>query len=264
MSDLTPKVKGQNKAAHMITCFGAATVILGALFKIMHYPGASIMLPVGLIVETGLFIYFGFDIPHEEIDWSLAYPALRGANAHEVEEEMNKLPVTEQLNNMLEEAQIGPELIEKLGSGMRSLSDSAGKIGDLSAASVATNEYAQNMKKASAEVSHLTEIYQGAASSMQELSESGTGAHSIGESINKVAKNLSALNASYELQLQGSQAHLDATNKFYSGIADMMKSLESSVDDTKKYKEEIATLSKQLSALNTVYGNMLSAMNVKA
>ena len=78
MSDLTPKVKGQKKVAHMVTCFGAATVILGALFKIMHYPGASIMLPVGLIVETGLFIYFGFDIPHEEIDWSLVYPELAG------------------------------------------------------------------------------------------------------------------------------------------------------------------------------------------
>jgi len=264
MSDLTPKVKGQKKVAHMVTCFGAATVILGALFKIMHYPGASIMLPVGLIVETGLFIYFGFDIPHEEIDWSLAYPQLRGANAHEVEEEMEKLPVTTQLNNMLEEAQIGPDLIEKLGSGMRSLSDSATKIGDLSAASVATNEYAQNMKKASAEVSNLTGIYQGAASSMQELAESGTGANAIGESINKVAKNLSALNASYELQLQGSQSHLEATNKFYAGIEEMMKSLESSVDDTRRYKEEIATLSKQLSALNTVYGNMLSTMNVKA
>ena len=78
------------------------------------------------------------------------------------------------------------------------------------------------------------------------------------------SKNLSALNASYELQLQGSQEHLEATNKFYAGIEDMMKSLESSVEDTRRYKDEIATLSKQLSALNTVYGNMLSAMNVKA
>ena len=94
MSDLTPKVKGQKKAAHMITCFGAATVILGALFKIMHYPGASIMLPVGLIVETGLFIYFGFDIPHEEIDWSLAYPQLKGMNLKEVKDEMEKTSVT--------------------------------------------------------------------------------------------------------------------------------------------------------------------------
>jgi len=66
------------KVMHMVTCFGAATVILGALFKIMHYPGASIMLPMGLIVETFLFIFFGFDIPHEEVDWTLAYPELAG------------------------------------------------------------------------------------------------------------------------------------------------------------------------------------------
>jgi gliding motility-associated protein GldL len=96
---------------------------------------------------------------------------------------------------------------------------------------------------------------------MTDLANSNDASYSIGESLNKVSKNLSALNATYELQLQGSKTHLDATNKFYDGLADLMKNLHDSVDDTKKYRQEMSQLSTNLTALNTVYGNMLSAMN---
>jgi len=138
------------KVMHMVTCFGAATVILGALFKIMHYPGASIMLPMGLIVETFLFIFFGFDIPHEEVDWTLAYPELAGMGhdetLHKEEENDENLPVTAQLDNLLADAKIGPELIESLGSGIRNLTTTTEKIADISNAAAATNEYVDNVR----------------------------------------------------------------------------------------------------------------------
>lgn len=261
-----PKVKGMKKVMHMVTCFGAATVILGALFKIMHYPGASIMLPMGLIVETFLFIFFGFDIPHEEVDWTLAYPELAGMGHDEtphLEEEENNLPITAQLDNLLADAKIGPELIESLGSGIRALNDTTGKISDISNATVATNEYVDNVKNASKNVSQLADTYSRAADSMANLADSNEAGMSIGDSLTKVSKNLSSLNATYELQLQGSQSHLEATSKFYDGLNDLMKNLHDSVEDTKKYRQEMATLSSNLTSLNTVYGNMLSAMNVR-
>jgi gliding motility-associated protein GldL len=260
-----PKVRGMKKAMHMITCFGAAIVILGALFKIMHYPGASIMLPVGLIVETGLFVAFGFDIPHEEVDWTLAYPELAGMGHDESFEEKDEenLPITQQLDNLLADAKIGPELIESLGSGIRALTDTTGKMADLSNATAATNEYVDNVKSASKNVAHLSESYSRAADSMANLAESNEAGASIGDSLNRVSKNLSALNATYELQLQGSQNHLESTSKFYEGLSELMKNLHDSVEDTKKYRQEMATLSSNLTSLNTVYGNMLSAMNVR-
>lgn len=260
-----PKVKGMKKVMHMVTCFGAATVILGALFKIMHYPGAGIMLPVGLIVETLLFIFFGFDIPHEEVDWTLAYPELAGMGHDETfnEKEEENLPITQQLDNLLADAKIGPELIESLGSGIRALTDTTGKMADLSNATAATNEYVDNVKSASKNVAHLSESYSRAADSMANLAESNEAGASIGDSLNRVSKNLSALNASYELQLQGSQNHLESTSKFYEGLSELMKNLHDSVEDTKKYRQEMATLSSNLTSLNTVYGNMLSAMNVR-
>ena len=75
-------------------------------------------------------------------------------------------------------------------------------------------------------------------------------------------KNLGALNAVYELQLQDSNNHLKQTSKFYDGINQLMSNLNESLDDTKKYKDEVSKLAKNLSSLNTVYGNMLSAMNL--
>lgn len=261
-----PKIKGRKKIMHMITCFGAATVILGALFKIMHYPGASIMLPTGLIVETFLFVAFGLDIPHEEVDWTLAYPELAGMGhdeTHIEQKEDDNLPITQQLDNLLADAKIGPELIESLGSGIRNLNDTTSKIADISNAALATNEYVDNVKSASKNVSHLAETYNKAADTMANLAESNEAGMSIGDSLNKVSKNLSSLNATYELQLQGSQQHLEATNKFYEGLSELMRNLHESVDDTKKYRQEMANLSSNLTALNTIYGNMLSAMNVK-
>jgi gliding motility-associated protein GldL len=264
MSHKLPKVTGFKRFLHLSSCIGASVVILGALFKIMHWPGASAMLIVGLGTEAFLFLLFASDIPHEEYDWSLAYPELGGMGGHEEEGGADSgLPISNQLDNLLEEAKIGPELIESLGSGMRSLSDTASKISDISNATVATNEYVSNVKTASQNVSTLADTYKAAANAMSDLANSNDAGYSIGESLNSVSKNLSALNATYELQLQGSKDHLSATNQFYDGLADLMKNLHDSVEDTRKYRQEMSTLSNNLTALNTIYGNMLNAMNFK-
>jgi gliding motility-associated protein GldL len=270
MSSL-PKITGFKKFMHLASCFGAAIVIVGALFKIMHWPGSNIAIIAGLGTEAVLFILFGVDVPHEEYDWTLPYPELAGMGGHghnhddheesHHEETKSIEPVSSQLDAMLAEAKIGPELIESLGTGMRSLSDTASKIGDISNAAVATNEYVDSVKNASKNVAHLADTYSKAADSIASLAESNDAGSSIGGSLNNVAKNLSALNATYELQLQGSRTHLEATEKFYEGLADLMKNLHDSVDDTKKYRAEMAQLSTNLTALNTIYGNMLGAMN---
>jgi gliding motility-associated protein GldL len=259
MSHKLPKVTGFKRFLHLSSCLGASVVILGALFKIMHWPGSGPMLILGLGTEAFLFALFASDIPHEEYDWSLAYPELGGMGAH-AEEGGSDLPISNQLDNLLEDAKIGPELIESLGNGMRSLSENAGKIGDITNATVATNEYVDSVKSASRNVSTLADTYSKAASAMSDLANSNDAGYSIGESLNKVSKNLSALNATYELQLQGSKEHLDATSKFYDGLQDLMKNLHDSVDDTKLYRQEMSKLSSNLTSLNQIYGNMLSAM----
>lgn len=260
MSHKLPKLKGFKKFMHMATCLGASVVILGALFKIMHWPGSGPMLILGLGTEALLFALFASDVPHEEYDWSLAYPELAGMDIKEGGEEGSDLPISNQLDNLLEDAKIGPALIESLSKGMHSLSDTAGKMSDISNATVATNEYVDSVKSASKSVSALSDTYKNAASTMESLASSNDASASISESLGKVSKNLGALNATYELQLQGSREHLDATNKFYGGLNDLMKNLHDSVDDTKIYRQEMSKLSSNLTSLNQIYGNMLSAM----
>jgi len=243
--------------------FGAAIVIVGAMFKIMHWPGAGPMLVVGLSTEAVIFFFSAFEPPHEEVDWSLVYPELAGMHGEEGDKkelEEDKGSITEQLDNMLEEAKIGPELIESLGQGMRSLSDQANKLNNITDASVATNEYVSSVKSAAQNVNSLSGAYSKAAESLMGLAVTNDDSASLGEQITKVSKNLSALNAAYELQLQGSNEHLKATSKFYDGLETLMSNLNDSVEDTKRYKEQIAQLSSNLESLNTIYGNMLSAM----
>jgi gliding motility-associated protein GldL len=247
---------------------GGGIVIIGALFKIMHWPGASLMLILGLGVEAAIFFISAFEPPHEDPDWSLVYPQLDGIevdgdHSHAVTSGGNDKSLTSQLDEMLEEAKIEPELIQSLGDGLRTLSSQAGKLTEITDASVATNDYVSSLKSASSKVGELSENYSKASQALTGLSESSSAGAETGEHLQKLSQNLAALNNVYEMQLKGSSESLEASNKLYGGINELMENLANSVEDTKKYKDNIAELSKNLASLNTIYGNMLSAMNFR-
>ena len=268
--------------------YGGAIVIIGAMFKIQHWPGATIMLIGGLGIEAVIFMLSAHEPLHEELDWTIAYPELALGHSDD-DHSPNELPdstnasnesVVEQLDNMLAKAKIEPELIKSLGDGMKNLSDNAGKLGDISSASEATNEYVENLKgatskvgelsnaydQASSEVSSKAEVlgnaYSKAAASIEEISNISGSESNLGDQLDKVSGNLTQLNNLYEMQLEGVSALSKASDDMSTGISNIVSNLQSSVDDTKKYKETMSDLTSNLAALNSVYGNMLSAMNV--
>ncbi|MFI5218507.1 MAG: gliding motility protein GldL [Bacteroidia bacterium] len=244
--------------------WGASIVIVGALFKIQHYPGAGFFLVLGLGTEAIIFFFSAFEPPHEDVDWSLVYPELAGMHEPGYEKGKKKKidPVAQALDRMLADAKIGPELIQSLGTGLTRLGENTAKLSDLSDASVATNEFAQSAKGAAKSLTTLTQSYDKAAQTMNEMQSSSEDVKVYNDQLKSVGRNLAALNANYELQLQDSATHMKQTSKFYEGINQLMENLNSSLDDTKKYKDEVAKLAKNLSSLNTVYGNMLSAMTM--
>lgn len=271
MANFLASKKGKRLMA-MVYGLGAAVVIVGALFKILHWPGANQMLTVGLLTEAVIFAISAFEAPHEDPDWTLVYPELAGMHDDEdhgashskkaVTSGGNKDAVSQQLDKMLEEAKVGPELIESLGNSLKALGDNTAKLADITDASVATNDYVNNIKKASQSVEGLSETYVRATESLTGLSMTNEDGATYGEQLQKVSKNLSELNSVYELQLRGAQQHTQATSRFYDGIESLMTNLQDSVNDTKKYKEEMSQLTSNLTSLNTVYGNMLTAMNI--
>ena len=262
--------------------WGASVVILGALFKINHYPGANEMLIVGLGTEALIFFFSAFEPPHVEPDWSLVYPELAGMyhGGGSTAGPKGKTP-TQELDNMLEKAKIGPELIQSLGNGLRSLSENAGKMADLSSAAVATNDYSKNLSNAAKSVNDLSlsvakanestnqfavtyqQTAQSLAKSVEKFDFTGLDNRTYSEQLQKIGSNLAALNAVYELQLKNSNTHLEDTNKLHSSINQYLANISGSSDDMTRYRQELDTLTKKVAALNNVYGNMLAAMNVK-
>ena len=243
---------------------GSAVVIVGALFKIQHWPLAGFFLVLGLSTEAIIFFFSAFEPPHEDPDWSLVYPELATGEKSEGDDfkKEDQRSITEQLDDMLESAKIEPELIASLGDGMRSLSDQARQMGQITGAASATNEYASSLKDAASKVSTLSDSYSKASESLVGLTQNVDAGRSAGEGLRQMSSNLTALNEMYEMQLRTSREKLEAANKLFDGMSEMMANLNNSVADTKRYKENISELSDNLQKLNTVYGNMLSAMRV--
>lgn len=267
---MKPGTKAWKNFMSKLYGIGAAVVIVGALFKIQHWPGAGLMLTIGLGTEAVIFLFSAFEPIHEEYDWTLVYPEL--ALGHDSDDDEitslttsranNGMGVSQQLDGMLEEAKIDGALIESLGDGMRNLSETANKISTMSDATAVSADYTNSLKNAASKVDGLADSYAKASESLMGLTDSTQAGQSFGEEMQKVTGNLTALNKVYEMQLEGASESLENSKKIQGGISEMMGTLADSVEDTKNYKSNIAELSKNLQKLNQVYGNMLNAMNI--
>jgi gliding motility-associated protein GldL len=266
---------------------GASVVIVGALFKIQHWPAAGLMLTVGLITEAVIFFFSAFEPLREEkeYDWELVYPELAdipdmdepgiaAGKSHGAVGGGAGSAALAKFDEMLEKAEITPELFQKLGAGMKKLGESTANMNAMGDVSAASMKYMGTINTANDSLSKLSESYQATTKAINEtgstyrnMADSFAGIESGGKTYQQqmetLNKNLAALNTVYELQRKGADNNLKETETIYQGIQGLMKDLSESAGDTKKYREQISKLNENLSALNNVYGNMLSAMNVK-
>lgn len=233
--------------------WGASVVIVGALFKLEHWEGASEMLIIGLGTEAIIFFFSGFEPIHELTDWSLVYPEL----AHMDDEEGKpKGKITEQLDDMLEEAKIGPELIESLGGGLKKLSDSASQLTDLSGAAIATNEYADNVKGASKSLS-----------SMKEASDKGSEVmRGLADASSEVKGNFSEIATSsnqYNERMKGAISGIDEMNSSYGKAVTALDEISKTSNAARSYNEQIDKITNNLASLNSMYELDMKASNKK-
>ncbi|MDN3668580.1 gliding motility protein GldL [Echinicola jeungdonensis] len=241
---------------------GASVVILGAMFKILDWTGASLMIGVGLSTEAIIFFLSAFEPKPKELDWSKVYPELvdESAPKRKAAVSSNGDQVSQKLDNMLSSAKVGPELIDSLGKGLQNLANSTEKMGSLADAAIATNEYAENVKSASKTLVDINQSYSKTAVALSEMSSASQDAKEYRDQIVSVTKNLSALNAVYEMELQDANSHVKVLNKFYSNVSAAMEGLNEAGKETEAFKTELAKLNKNVSSLNNVYGGMLTAM----
>ncbi len=279
------------KVKNTVVCLGASVVLLGALFKITHWPGATAMLVVGMLTEAALFAMFGVLPPHRDYHWEKFYPGLDVApgGEHDLEghdfadedgESVQGGSITDQLDQALEEADLGPELIENLGNNLNKLGQGLDTLGNLADVGAASEEFKDKAVGAASALERTGEQFSekamNAVSSMESMSaayeNASSAVGSLGntaseisgtyrDQMNALTNNVNALNEMYELELETGNSTLKAVGDFRQNINEVMTNLEQSAEDTKQYREQVAQLAKNLTALNNVYGNMLSAMS---
>ncbi len=246
---------------------GAAVVIFGAWAKITHNEQFGFMLTVGLLTEVVIFALYAVQsmtLPiasDNSYEWDRVYPELAPDYKGEARKPvLQPNGLTGTMDQMMAQAKLTPDVFERLGSGFRNLNDSVSKMRDLTDATVATNDYAKNVKSASQSITDMNRSYGTAITAMNSMADATTDAKDYRDQFQKVTKNMGALNAVYELELQDSNKHLKAMNSFYGSLSSAMENMADASRDTQQFKTELSKLTGNLASLNNVYGTMLTAM----
>lgn len=262
--------------------WGASIVLVGALFKIQHYPGASIMLIVGLLTEALIFFFSAFEPLAEELDWTLVFPQLAGLEDDDEDpaaarpkrsfDRVQDLPVgggsvsgggvaqgapvqgsgviyaggsgsaLAKFDEMIEKAEITPGMFEKLGKGLANLNKTIDQMGSTVDASVATQDFVTKVKAASDSVAGLGDAYK--------------------KSTEALSASVGMLSDSYASSAQSFNQANNQVAEAYSQFANKLTGELNSVGSLgTEYVEKLGGLNKNLSALNSVYELQLDNMN---
>ncbi|MCL2098758.1 MAG: gliding motility protein GldL [Bacteroidales bacterium] len=243
----------------MLYGIGAALVILGALFKLQHWPNAGLWLSIGMFTEFFIFMVSAFDPPAKEYEWERAYPEL-------AEEGLaiggGERPVTKS-GTISGHLQIDPAISGELNSSMAKFNETVKGLHSLSSVAELSNSLVGGVQQVAGNITNLNTSMSTVNQSMDALKDVYmqvsqavlAGGKQTGVSLELLNKHLSSVNASYELYIQ---EHKQYTASCEQMVATMKQSAESS----KQVSSEMDKLQAQVSGLNAVYGSMISTVNI--
>jgi gliding motility-associated protein GldL len=282
---------------------GAAVVILGALFKIMHWKFANEMLIAGMSTEVFIFFVSAFEPLHPELDWARVYPQLAEDTDADflLEENKDEMSAEEALamaEKGMKEIEITPELFESLSGSLNGLKGNVEKLANIEDATIATSNYASNVREATSKIGELNNSYTNTMEAMSNLNSTtanvmtnlsrtasdamtqitstaadamnsiaGTvgnaaqNAQAYQDQISQATSNLTSLNAIYQMEIADAKKHMESISSFYEGLANVMNNMMAASSDTEEYKAQVSALAGNLRTLNNIYGGMLSAMS---
>jgi len=226
---------------NVIYGLGAAVVILGALFKLQGWPGANIMLIVGLGVEALIFVLSAFDPPtSHDWDWSKVYPQLSPDGSTSAS----------QVGNIMKEAQLDSSVLKSVGDGMKKMAAQANNINDLAGASIAAKAYEESIKGATKSLNSVNESYSAISATAKDLADSSS---SVKEAV--------GLTQEYKDNLKSASASLGAIVTASGQITETAANMSKAQDDAVKLQKELHDLTENLSKLNKIYVGMYDAMH---
>jgi gliding motility-associated protein GldL len=198
--------KGKITVTNMVYGLGAAIVIVGALFKIQHWPYGSLILTIGMVVEALVFTYSAFERQQSDLDWSLVYPELAGGQslgkkAKKEEPKDAEGLLSKKLDNLLKEAKIDGELMASLGNSIKNFEGAAKGISPTVDSMAAQKKYSEEMSLAAAQMESLNSLYKVQMESANRQAaineEAVENAQKLKEQMASLASNLSSLNGVY-------------------------------------------------------------------
>ena len=256
---------------NLVIGLGASVVLMGALFKIQHWPGASIMLTSGMIIEAVIFAMLGLLPPHSDYYWERFYPGItenphveafrKGLKGHTAghEGKPGDSPF-KSLDKMMEDAQINPTSMKRLNENFTNFGKTVEQMKDITNISSSTEAYSKGAREAADALGLMKNTFLGATKTMGAFNDAAADTAQFHSQVKVLSKNLGTLNQIYEVELQDANNHLKAMNKFYSNLVSASDAMAASAKDAVSTKEQIGLLAKNLTTLNQIYGNMLTAM----
>ena len=240
--------------------WGASIVIIGALFKIQHWPGAGLMLTIGLSTEALIFFVSAFDPAgsKHEVDWSRVYPELAGD-----EPPTTARSVSEEVARMLQEAKLDQAAVNKLSEGMHNLIGTVGSLKDITNAAVATDEFTKKINLVTENVTRINDSYARSAEALTSLTYSSASTREYFNQMKSAAVHLASLNNIYEMEMNNANKHSETLSKYQGNLTKTIQNLVDAEAATTELKEGFVKLNKNLASLNSVYGNMLNAMGTR-
>ncbi|MEN9569461.1 MAG: gliding motility protein GldL [Bacteroidota bacterium] len=231
---------------------GAAVIIFAAWAKITHQSYANSMLTIGMWTETAIFAVYAI------IEW--VKPKSHDEEHAPAAAVPAGNPALKSLDKMIQEADITPTNLKKLGEGFQKLGSTVNGLADVGDVVKSTSDFGAKTKEATQAIGTMANAFSNSAATMASFNNASESAKGFHEQVQVLTKNLGSLNTIYELELKESNNHLKALNGFYGKMAEASQAMMSSVDDANKAKDQIGALANNLGKLNSVYGNMLSAM----
>lgn len=235
--------------------FGASIVIVGALFKIQHWPGASIALTSGLLIEAIIFFFSAFEPLHEELDWTLVYPELAGMSDPDEIDEYKEQTLAgrnvglQKFDELIQESQISEADVKKLGQSISAISSSSETIADITTASLATKEYFNKMGTAASNMDQVATAYGTNTGALNQQVET------LAESYKRTSQLIDDKGKEIAERFAASSASLTAA---YEAMSGEVKQEHSQISDSqKKFQAQLDVLSKSLEELNSTYASQV-------
>lgn len=199
--------RASKKFMNLAYGLGASIVIVGALFKIIHFEigplTGNVMLTIGLVTEAIIFAISAFEPVDGDLDWSLVYPELAGGESTNSKNETKEAKgiLSKKLDELLKDAKIDGELMASLGDSIKNLEGAAKNISPTIDSMQATKKYGEELSLAAAQMESLNSLYKVQLESINRQAvineESVENASKVKDQMQSLASNLTTLNGVY-------------------------------------------------------------------